>query len=108
MLFQQRRHREAIAAYEKSLQLALRGCKPLFAPILTHDEEKRLLDPDHFKVHAILGRIYALQNENNTAIFEYSMAIAGKFDGFFIRNRLARPCLGQGQGRQAVRGSGPE
>lgn len=103
VLFQQRRHREAITAYEKSLQLALRGCKPLSGPILTHDEEQRLLDPDHFQIHAILGRLYALQNETNTAIIEYRMAIAGKFDGFFIRNRLARLYHGQGQRRQAVR-----
>ena len=106
VLFQQRRHREAIVAYEKSLRLALSGHKPLAGPILTASEGHPLLDPAHFEVHAILGHLYYFQNDVATAIIEYRMAIAAKCDGFAIRLRLARLYRWQGQWRQALQEAG--
>ena len=61
-----------------------------------------LVDPDHFGVHAILGKLYGLQKDTETAIISYRMGIAGQRDGFFISNALARLYLRQGQWEKAV------
>jgi tetratricopeptide (TPR) repeat protein len=91
----QGRLREAIAAYEKSLQLSLAGHKPL-GPILTVSEG-RLLDPEHFKIHAILARLYERLGDADTAITGYRMGMAKGYDGFWPRWRLASLYLKQGR-----------
>ena len=91
VLSQQGRRREAIAAYERSLQLTLAGHKPLKAPILSNLEEHPLLDPDHFRVHTLLARLYEQEGETDTALVGYRMGIALGGDGFWPRYRLA--CL---------------
>ena len=83
------RRREAIAAYERSLKLTLAGHKPLKAPILSNLEEHPLLDPDHFRVHLILARLYDQEGETDTALVGYRMGIALGGDGFLPRYRLA-------------------
>lgn len=81
---------EAIEAYEKSLQLSLRGYLPIGAPIFSHNDRGLLLDPDHFRVHTILGKLYTLQNEIDTAIISYRMGIAAGDSDCMVRLRLAR------------------
>lgn len=89
VLNKQGRRREAIAAYERSLQLTLAGHKPLKAPILSNLEAHPLLDPDHFRVHTLLARLYAQEGETDTAIMGYRMGIGLGGDGFWPRYRLA-------------------
>ena len=74
---------EAIAAYEKSMILALRGFKPLTEAIAT--DFQGLLDPDHFRIHGRLARLYDLKGEVGRAINGYRMAIAKGGDGVFPR-----------------------
>ena len=94
------RRREAIAAYEKSLLLALKGHKPLTDAIAT--DYQGLLDPDHFRVHARLARLYDLEGEIERAISGYRMSIAQGGDGFFPRSRLAHLYGKQHQWRQSA------
>lgn len=89
VLSKQGRRREAIAAYERSLQLTLAGHKPLKAPILSNLEAHPLLDPDHFRVHTLLARLYEQEGETDTAMVGYRMGIASGGDGFLPRYRLA-------------------
>jgi tetratricopeptide (TPR) repeat protein len=91
VLSRQGRRQEAIAAYERSLQLSLAGQKPLMAPILSHPEEHPLLDPDHFRVHLLLARLYAREGMVDTAIVGYRMGIALGGDGVLPHWYLA--CL---------------
>jgi tetratricopeptide (TPR) repeat protein len=102
VLFKQGRRQEAIIAYERSLQLTLQGYKPLQGPILTDGEDHPLLDPQHFEVHGILGRLYDLEKDPDTAIISYRLAVAAGAAGFVIRNRLCRVYLKQRQWRQAA------
>jgi tetratricopeptide (TPR) repeat protein len=103
VLARQGRRQEAIAAYEESLRLTLKGCKPLEAPILTYTEPRSFADPSHFKVYAILGKLYSLQGEIADAIINLRMAIAGKWDSAWVRSRLGRLYLKQGQWLEAAR-----
>jgi hypothetical protein len=52
----------AIAAYERSLILALRGDKPLTDYIAT--EYQGLADPEHFMIHGRLARLYDRQGKS--------------------------------------------
>jgi len=81
---------EAIEAYEKSLHLSLRGYLPIGAPIFSHNDSGLLLDPDHFRVHTVLGKLYALQGKIDTAIISLRMGIAAGDNGCVVRSRLAR------------------
>ena len=81
---------EAIEAYEKSLQLSLRGYLPIRGPIFSHNDSGLLLDPDHFRVHTVLGKLYALQGKIDTAIISLRMGIAAGDNGCVVRSRLAR------------------
>lgn len=83
----------AIAAYERSLILALRGHKPLSDYIAT--EYQGLADPDHFIIHGRLARLYDRQGEVAKAINSYRMSIAQGGDGVFPRLRLSHLYLKQ-------------
>lgn len=87
----------AIAAYERSLILALRGHKPLTGYIAT--ENQGLTDPDHFIIHGRLARLYDMRGEVAKAISGYRMSIAKGGGGVFPRTRLAHLYLKQGQWR---------
>ena len=94
---------EAIRAYERSLTLALRGGKVLRAPIRTRDPgEAPVRDPDHFRVHACLARLYARIGEGARAIDAYRVGIAGGYDGPALRCRLACLLWQQRRRREAV------
>ncbi len=97
VLARQSRLDEAIQAYERSLTLALAGHKPLEGPIVSNPEGPRLLDPDHFHIHACLARLYDLKGESAKAINGYRLSIAKGCDGVLIRGRLARLYLKQRQ-----------
>jgi tetratricopeptide (TPR) repeat protein len=94
-LFKQGRIQEAIAAYEKSLHLSLRGYMPITGPIHSFNETGLLMDPRHFKIHTILGQLFYLQNDFDAAIISFRMSIAGGDNGCVTRNRLARLYLRQ-------------
>ena len=79
---------EAIAAYERSLKLALGGHKPVQRTIVTGNRD-RVLDDDHCRVHAELARLYASRGRTARAIAGYQISIAGGHDGVSPRTRLA-------------------
>ncbi|MGA9756349.1 MAG: tetratricopeptide repeat protein [Desulfobaccales bacterium] len=91
---------EAIEAYERSLHLSLRGYLPIGAPIFSHNDRALLMDPDHFRIHTILGRLYAAQGQIDTAIISLRMGIAAGDDGCVVRSRLARLFLKKRQGAE--------
>ena len=91
VLVKQGRPEPAIAAYERSLKLALAGHKPLGEPIATFmDERDRALDPGHGKIHARLARLYEMKGAIAEAVSGYRIGVAAGDDGFVTRSRLAR------------------
>jgi tetratricopeptide (TPR) repeat protein len=104
VLEKQCRREDAIVAYERSLKLALAGHKPLGEPIATFvDESDRTLDPEHGRTHARVARLYALKGATTEAINGYRISIAGQYDGFVVRSRLARLYAKQKQLGKAAR-----
>ena len=103
VLVRQGRREEAIEAYEASLKATLAGHKPLAAPILTSGDEDQPLDPDHFFIHARLADLYASTGAAREAINGYRMSIAGGYDGFVVRSRLALLYWGEALRQKAVR-----
>jgi tetratricopeptide (TPR) repeat protein len=89
VLTAQGRTRAAIAAYERSLALALRGSRPVTGPFLTVSGRPRVLDPDHSKTHAALARLYHRSGATARATQGFEMSIAGGYDGAALRSRLA-------------------
>lgn len=80
---------EAIAAYERSLQLTLAGERPLARPIVTERGQDRLVDPEHCRVHADLADLYASRGSIARAIVGYQISLAGGRDEARLRRRLA-------------------
>jgi len=103
VLVKQGRVEDAIAAYERSLKLALEGQKPLHEPIATLVRQAHFLDPEHGLIHARLARLYEIQGAMKEAINGYRMGIAGDYDTLWVRGRLARLYLKQGQRKEAIR-----
>lgn len=97
VLAKQGRRPEAIAAYERSLTLALKGVLPLTPAIVTRTEDSRMVDPHHFLIHGRLARLYDLQGDVLRAINGYRMCIAKGGDGVIPRAHLARLYLRQRQ-----------
>jgi tetratricopeptide (TPR) repeat protein len=99
VLIKQGQHGEAIAAYERSLKLAMAGYRPLEGDIVTRNEgdPPRLLDSHHCRTHARLARLYELQGATTRAINGYRISIAGGYNGVLIRSCLARLYLKQHQ-----------
>jgi tetratricopeptide (TPR) repeat protein len=99
VLIKQGRHDEAIAAYERSLKLALAGYRPVEGNIVTCNESDppRLVDSYHCRTHARLARLYELQGATTRAINGYRISIAGGYNGVLIRGCLARLYLKQHQ-----------
>jgi tetratricopeptide (TPR) repeat protein len=83
------RRREAIAAYEKSLQLALTGQESLHECPWIAAERPRLSDRRHFDVFMRLGGLYLALGELDRAGQYLRMAAAGGLDGVVPRCRLA-------------------
>ena len=72
------RRREAIAAYEKSLKLALLGHEPLRESHSISIERKRLNDRSHFAVYLRLGQLHYAEGDLARASQYLRMAAAGK------------------------------
>lgn len=83
------RRREAIAAYEKSLQLALNGQESLHESPGIAAERPRLNDQRHFETFLRLGKLYFALGEQDRAGRHLRMAAAGGLDGVALRCRLA-------------------
>jgi tetratricopeptide (TPR) repeat protein len=80
---------EAIAEFERSLLLALKGQTPIARPIVTHLAASRLPDPDHAAVHAWLAECHASLGDLDRAISGYQIAIVGGRSGPLAYARLA-------------------
>lgn len=89
VLAKQKRNKDAITAYERSLKLAVRGCRPLKALPITNLPTNVLLDPDHWRTFARLARLYELEMDSARAIQAYRFSIAGGKEVASIRWRLA-------------------
>jgi tetratricopeptide (TPR) repeat protein len=81
---------QAAKHYERSLQLALHGHKPLSWHIATATRSDVLVDEDHGLSYAELGRIYARRGQIKKAIPCYQIALAAGAAGVRRRLRLAR------------------
>jgi tetratricopeptide (TPR) repeat protein len=102
VLAKQGRYQQAIRSCERSLKLALSGHRPLDGYIVTNPERGRLGDAGHFKTHAFLADLYARQGDAQNAIARYRLALAGGYDGFGLRMRLARAYITQRNWRAAM------
>jgi tetratricopeptide (TPR) repeat protein len=80
---------EAIAAYEKSLKLALAGQESLYQCPGIAAERPRLNDSRHFEVYLRLGELCLVLGEHERAGQFLRMAAAGGLDGVVLRCRLA-------------------
>lgn len=87
---------EAIAAYERSLILALKGHKPLHEPIETLGPEA-VRDRDHGRIHALLARLYERCGRTPEAVQGYRLAVASGYDRPWVRGRLAWLYLREGR-----------
>jgi tetratricopeptide (TPR) repeat protein len=76
--------------YERSLQLALHGHKPLSWHILTARRPDELLDEDHCASYADLGGVYLRRGKIQKAIACYQIALSAKEVGVRQRLQLAR------------------
>lgn len=100
----QKRYNEAIAAYEHSLKLTLRGRKPLMLSIKTAAPGPPLIDdPDHFKIHAAVARLYERKGNYAQALSGYRMSMAAKYDRAAVRLRVARLYLRRRQWMNSMR-----
>ena len=84
------RRKEAIAAYEKSMKLALAGQESLHESPSISAERPRLNDIHHFEVFVKLGELYLSlgDRDRDRALNYLRMAAAGGLDGVAIRCRL--------------------
>jgi tetratricopeptide (TPR) repeat protein len=85
-----RRNKGAIAAYEHSLKLALKGHRPLKALAITEVPRNTLLDPDHFKIYKNLADLYELEGDNARALAAFRFCVGNGGNSFGLRWRLAR------------------
>ena len=92
----------AINHYERSLQLALHGQKPLSWHLLTCTQPGQLLDEDHCATYAELGRLRAKRGDVERAISCYRIALNSNFGGVRERVRLARLYLRAGRPKEAA------
>jgi tetratricopeptide (TPR) repeat protein len=83
------RRREAVAAYEKSLKLALAGQESLNESPWIAAERLRLNDRRHFDVFLRLGELYLALGEQDHAGQHLRMAAARGLGGAALRCRLA-------------------
>jgi tetratricopeptide (TPR) repeat protein len=96
---EQKRHAEAISAYNKFLLLTLKGKRTILSPQMTGGAE--LLDVGHAAVHAELGRIYQKIGEHRQAVQAFRISIAAHRDRASTRLRMARSLLAQRKWKEA-------
>jgi tetratricopeptide (TPR) repeat protein len=102
-LSQQRRYREAAAAYEVSLRLALAGHSSLFGSSVISTEPARWADRRHWRTLWNLAEVRERAGDYEQAQAAYRMAAAGGQDGVRMRARLARIALRRGHWSDAMR-----
>jgi tetratricopeptide repeat protein len=89
--------------YERSLQLALHGHKPLSWHVRTSSGAGELIDEDHCIGYASLGRAHARRGAIDKAIACYRMAFAARSVGVRLRLQLASLLAGKKRWREAYR-----
>jgi tetratricopeptide (TPR) repeat protein len=98
-----KRNKDAIAAYEYSLKLALKGHRPLDTPPITNVPDNALADRDHWKTFARLARLYEQERDGPRAIQACRASLAGGTDAGAIRWRLARLYYSRRRWREGLR-----
>ena len=88
-LAREKQNKSAIAEYELSLRLALKGCRPLKSLPITKVPSLTLLDPDHWKTFAQVAHLYALEGEVERATQNYQLSLKGGVKSPVYRWRLA-------------------
>ena len=96
------REDEAIAAYERSVKLALTGHRPIAGVLLTKNKQPRLLDPFISLVQYRLGHLYTKKRMLSDAINSYRMSTGGGNDRAAVRVRLASLYFRQGKWKHAT------
>ena len=84
------RNDEALAAYERSLKLALAGQKSIAATIYTRTAQPRLFDPQYSQTMGEAAQLYEVRGDLARAVQFYRMCAAGGEARVKIRLRLAR------------------
>jgi tetratricopeptide (TPR) repeat protein len=102
-LSQRRRYREAAAAYEVSLRLALAGHSSLFGSSVISTEPARWADRRHWHTLWNLAEARERAGDYEQAQAAYRMAAAGGQDGVRLRARLARIAIRRGHWSEASR-----
>lgn len=88
-LARQKQNKPAIAEYEQSLMLALKGNRPLKSFPITRVPGETVLDPDHWKTFAQVAHLYALEGDLDRAVQNYRLSIQGGVKSGVHRWRLA-------------------
>jgi len=86
----QKQNKSAIAEYEQSLSLALRGRRPLKSFPITKVPSLTVLDPEHWKTFAQVAKLYALEGDLERAVQNYQLSLKGGVKSSVHRWRLAR------------------
>jgi len=102
VLVKQGKKQEALAAYERTLNLGQMGYKPLSGPILTHTRDYQILDPLHGDTHIRLAALYEWSGATAKAITALRMGITAGFGGVEAYLRLARLYARQRQWRKSA------
>jgi tetratricopeptide (TPR) repeat protein len=89
--------------YERSLQLALHGHKPLSWHLRTPVAASALIDEDHCIGYAALGRVHARRGATDKAIACYRIAFTARSVGVRLRLQLASLLAGRKRWREAFR-----
>src|SRR5579885_724080 len=92
----------AIAHYERSLLLAMRGGKPLSWNIRTPGCAGKLVDEDHCSTYAELGRLRARRGDLDGAIACYRIALSARHQRVRDHLRLARLYAAKGRAPEAM------
>jgi len=89
--------------YERSLQLALHGHKPMSWHLRAPGTSGELMDEDHCIGYAALGRVHARRGAADKAIACYRIAFTSRNVGVRQRLQLARLLAGRKRWREAFR-----
>jgi tetratricopeptide (TPR) repeat protein len=103
VLTHQKKNKNAIAAYEHSIKLALTGYRPLKALAITEVPKDTLLDPDHRKTYEQLANLYELEGDHGRAIQACQFGLVHGANSGGLRWRLARLYFKTWQWRPAFR-----
>ncbi len=100
------RDAEAIANYERSLLLALKGHASILDAICTPGVDGAVRDEQHGEVHYRLARLYERRGDLKRAAGSYAIAAAGANYRTRVNLRMARTLAGRGKYARALAACG--